>query len=198
MWHFNAAERNLILNLLTTYWLPPMCSPIGISETFPMITPDGQQFCQLVSTFLPDHQIYGHHPIQCSPQPYFWAAGVMGTFLVKFSQLQLAWTGSNLCPKARAVNRTCPEERTRTRTGLNLRFSSLVQGSNWGSVPYFSSPTLEGEEQGEGWEVTRLNTTEMREWAKLECHSPLLWLKIPRTCSLDDNCGPWGCGCCHV
>ena len=89
MQHFNVAERNLILNPSTTYWLPPMCSLIGISETF---TPDGQLIlstCKYIPAG-PSNLQLSPHTVQFTA--LFLSSGSHGNFLVKFSQLCYPFT----------------------------------------------------------------------------------------------------------
>ena len=158
MWHFNAVERNLILNLLTAYWLPPMCSVIGISEMFAMITPDGQLIlstCKYIPTG-PSNLQPSPHTVWCTA--LFQSSRSHGNFFCEIFSIALSiykvncWFSEShhqswfewvqtYVPRPELWTKPAPEERTRTRTELNLRFNSAVQGLNWGSGLNFSIPS---------------------------------------------------------
>jgi hypothetical protein len=92
MQHSNAAERNLILNPSTAYWLPPTHSPIGISEMFAMITPDGQLIlstCKYIPAG-PSNLQLSLHTVRGAA--LFQSGRSHGNFFVRFSQLCYPFT----------------------------------------------------------------------------------------------------------
>jgi len=89
MRHFNATERNLVLNLSTAYWLPPTRSPIGISETFAMIIPDGQLIlstCKYIPAE-PSNLRPSPHTVRCAA--LFQSGGSYGNFFGELFSIAL-------------------------------------------------------------------------------------------------------------